>query len=383
MTRLVFFSLFGLLPVSHGADLERGRTLYSQICFNCHGPKLEGGQGPALADSYWQHGSSPEAILAIINKGVPGSAMIGYEAVFSEADRLALRDFILSEQEGQLEVLRSTYPRDYFKGKRFTPDLFDSVESLAQTPLPENLYYLERNVDAVLRGNSKLYIKKAGEYRFTVAPVGRTSIFLDGEEVHYSDEATDKATHINKAFNLEPGAYDLEVFHEEKTTHKYRFKAELKGPGATQIALTGSSLEGSVPRVIKAGPFAKVVRKSIEGLPPRALLCLLPNHVIVAYDPVDAGVIGAWHSAEINQTPSLPDRSNKPSEINGTPLAGVDSGVQQALAGSRRFQRYEVGGEAVRLVFRVDGEEQVVTIAPQGTDSFSLSVAADDSQPAG
>ncbi len=50
-----------------GADLERGKTIYSQLCLNCHGPTLAGGQGPALNDSYWQHGSSPEAILKVIN----------------------------------------------------------------------------------------------------------------------------------------------------------------------------------------------------------------------------------------------------------------------------------------------------------------------------
>ncbi|MDB4441202.1 cytochrome c, partial [Akkermansiaceae bacterium] len=90
-----------------GADLERGKTLYSQLCFNCHGPTLDGGQGPSLRDQYWRHGSSPAAILEVINKGVPGSAMIAYEEVFPEADRLALRDFILSEQEGMRETVRS------------------------------------------------------------------------------------------------------------------------------------------------------------------------------------------------------------------------------------------------------------------------------------
>ena len=127
----LFYSLIALVCLSasvSAAHLERGRTIYSQICFNCHGPKLEGGQGPALKDQYWQHGSSPEAILNVINKGVPGSPMIAFETVFPESDRLALRDFILSEQEGLREVVRSVYPRQFFKNKRFTPALFEGVE---------------------------------------------------------------------------------------------------------------------------------------------------------------------------------------------------------------------------------------------------------------
>ncbi len=354
-------------------DIERGKTLYSQLCFNCHGPHLEGGIGPALNDQYWHHGSSPEAILKLINKGVPGSEMIAFEAVFPEADRLAMRDFILSEQEGLREVVRSVYLNDYFKGKRFTPELFDSIESLSQTPLPENHYYFERNGEGILRGTSKLYIKEAGDYRFSIRTVGRTSIFLNGEEVHYSDEKTDKVTHINKTFPLESGIYDLEILHEEKTTHSYRFYGTLDQVGGKKMALTGRSLEGNIPKIIKARPAeALVVRKWIAGLPPRALLCLLPNQVIVAYNPVDGYVIGAWHSAEINQTPSLPDRSAKPSEIKGTSIA--NAGPAAALPGANRFLRYEVHGDTVHLVSLLDGEEKTVAISPEGAQSFNLTV---------
>ena len=70
----LLLSLFSAFTISSlfGEDLERGKTLYSQICFNCHGPTLDGGQGPSLRDQYWRHGSSPAAILEVINKGIPG-----------------------------------------------------------------------------------------------------------------------------------------------------------------------------------------------------------------------------------------------------------------------------------------------------------------------
>jgi hypothetical protein len=257
----------------------------------------------------------------VINKGVPGSPMIPYEAAFPEADRIALRDFILSEQEGLREMVRSVYARRLFKGRRFTPELFASVESESQTSLPENHIYMDRNADGVMRVTTKLHVRTAGDYTFSIRPLGRTSVFLNGEEVHYSDEATDKKTHINKAVRLEPGVHEVQIFHEEKTTHSYRFSGAIKGPGSKQFALNGRSIEGNIPVIIKAAPVAKVVRKWIDGLPPRALLCLLPNAVIVAYDPESGAVLRAWHSAEINQTPSLPDRSAKPSEIRGQPIA--------------------------------------------------------------
>lgn len=371
ITHFTLLLVLGGVSIASAADIERGQVLYSQLCFNCHGPKLEGGQGPSLIDSYWQHGSSPEAILKVINKGVPGSPMIAYETIFPEKDRIALQGFILSEQEGLRETMRSVYPREYFKGKRFTPALFDSVESLSQTPLPENLYYFDRNGDGVMRGTSKLYIKDAGDYKFSIGPEGRTSIFLDGEEVHYSDEKANKNTYINKSFNLKPGVYDLEILHEEKTAHSYRFRGMLNGPNGNKFELNGRSLQGNVPKIIAAGPEAKVVRKWIVDLPPRALLCLLPNRVIVAYNPVEGRVIQAWHSAEINQTPSLPDRSAKPSEIKGVPIEAHGSPLQDST--SVQFLHYEVEGEKVVIVSRIDGTKTRVTIEPDGAQSFQIS----------
>ena len=361
-----------LLAACTFGDLERGKLLYSQICFTCHGPVLDGGQGPALNDAYWQHGSSPEAILEVINNGVSETPMIAYGQVFSEADRLALRDFILSEQEGMREVLRSVYPRDYFKGKRLTPALFDSVESLSQTPLPENVYYMGRSVDGLMRGQSKLYIKEAGTYTFKVRLLGRTSIYLDGEEVHYSDEKTDKDSHINKQVELQPGVYNLEILHEEKTTHTYRFHAVLSNGKGKNIALTGRSLEGSVPKVITAQPEAQVIRKWIDGLPPRTLLCLLPNQIMIAYNPLDGALVKAWRGASVNQTPSLTARSQKPSELMGTPI--TDALPQGLDNEDLRFLYYEVHGDAVHLVSDLDGTLKTVIMAPQGTESFSITI---------
>ncbi|MFT7512017.1 MAG: hypothetical protein ACI9QL_001224 [Candidatus Omnitrophota bacterium] len=362
--------LITLLVSGAHADIGRGKLLYSQLCFTCHGPVLDGGIGPSLKDAYWRHGSSPEAMLEVINKGIPDTPMIAYEAVYPESDRLALRDFILSEQEGMREVVRSVYPRSYFNDMRLTPTLFDSVESLSQTPLPENVYYMDRSVDGVMRGQSKLYIKEPGTYFFNVRLLGRTSIYLDGEEVHYSDEKTDERTHVNKKFDLAPGAYALEILHEEKTTHSYRFHAVLSEGKGENIPLVGRSLEGNVPKVITALPEAQVIRKWIDGLPPRTLLCLLPNQVLVAYNPVDGQVLKAWHGAAVNQTPSLPDRSAKPSALLGTPI--TDPMPEGLSTEHLRFLYYEVHADAVHLVSDIDGTLKTVIIAPQSTQSFAV-----------
>ena len=165
----------------------------------------------------------------------------------------------------------------------------------------------------------------------------------------------------------------MEIFHEEKKSHSYRFRAVLQQVGGKSFALTGRSLEGNIPKFIKARPGeALVVRKWIKELPPRTLMCLLPNQVIVALNPVDGQIIKAWHSAEINQTPSLPDRSAKPSEVTGTP---IDQFKPSPLASdSPRFLRYQIKGESALISFKTQDGEKTVAISPEGTQSFSISI---------
>jgi cytochrome c553 len=360
-----------VVPSLHGEDHARARELYSQICINCHGPKLDGGKGPALVDAYWRHGSEPEAILRAINKGFPGTEMVAFEEALPESDRLALRDYLVAQQEGLREVVRQVYPREPFQGKRLTPALFDAVEASSQKRLPENVYYFERNQDGVLRGVSKLIVRQPGKYHFNIRPRGRTAILVDGREVHYSDEK-DKRAAVNETFALTPGVHRLEILHEERSAPSLRFGGTLQHESGKRWELAGRSLQGSPPKIIVAEPEAKVVRKWIDGLPPRTLLCLLSNQVMVAYNPQTAEVLKAWRSASIDQTPSLPDRSTKPSEIRGEPIP--DAAANALRAEQLRFLRYEVELETVHLVSLADGKEKTVTITPEGTQSFKLSV---------
>ena len=298
--------------------------------------------------------------------------MIAYEYVYSEEDRQAVTDFILDKQEGNRHTLRSLYPRDYFKGKRLNPQLFDSVESDSQEILPENFLYTKRMFDGLLRGNSKLFIKQPGKYRFNLNPIGRTSIWVNGEEMHYSNVEKSKDTFFSKQFHLDAGIHDLEILHEEPTSFSMRFNARLQKVGGQNWMLTGKSLEGNVPKIIRPGPQAKVIRKWIEGLPPRTLLLLLPNQVMVAYDSASGQILKAWKSALVNQTPSLDSRSQKESMVKGQEIADAGSTV---LKGKEfNLLHYETQGESVLVSSLVDGVSQDFTISPKGTDSFTVTL---------
>ena len=370
--RFLFLFLALGLSFVHASNLQRGQEIYSQICVTCHGPNLDGGIGPSLVDAYWKHGDTSEAIMRSISKGIVGTEMIAYEYVYSEEDRQAVTDFILDKQEGNRQTLRSFYARDYFKGKRFSPELFDSVESSSQEILPENFLYTKRAFDGVLRGQSKLFIKQPGKYRFEVNLHGRTSILLNGEEMHYTDVDKSKDTFFSKQFHLDAGVHDLEVLHEEPTGHSMRFNARLRKVGGGYWMLTGKSLEGNTPKIVRPDMEAKVVRKWIDGLPPRTLLVLLPNQVMVAYDSASGQVLKAWKSALINQTPSLDSRSQNKSVAKGQEIAGA----QQTILRGKEFslKSYEPAGDSLFISTLVDGVNKRVKVSPEGTDSFSISV---------
>lgn len=366
------FALFLYPFICSIGYVGRGEEVYKQICFNCHGPNLGGGIGPSLIDSYWKHGDSPEAMLQSIAKGITGTEMIAYELAYPKDDLIAVRDFILSKQEGMRSVLRSVYPREFFEGRRLEPKLFNSVESLTQTRLPENVYYMERSVDGLLRGKAKLHIKDPGNYHFITRPIGRTSIYINGQEMHYSDQKTDKKTHLNKKFKLTSGIHDLEILHEEKTAHSYRFSGYLQHIGGKRFPLNGKSLEGSAPKFIKATPQAIVIRKWIKDLPPRSLLCLLPNRVLIAYDPTNSQIVKVWSGAEINQTPSLPGRSQNPSELKGQLIPDQEKLVWKDV--DLEFLHYQILGEQVQITSLVNGKQKTLSFIPKGTNSFSLTI---------
>ena len=367
-----FLVSLSLTVLSYANNLQRGQEVYSQICVTCHGPNLDGGIGPSLVDAYWKHGDTSEAIMRSISKGIVGTEMIAYEYVYSEEDRQAVTDFILDKQEGNRQTLRSFYARDYFKGKRLSPELFDSVESISQEILPENFLYTKRAFDGVLRGQSKLFIKKPGKYRFEVNLHGRTSIWLNGEEMHFTDVEKSKDTYFSKQFDLDAGIHDLQVLHEEPTGHSMRFNARLRKVGGEFWMLTGKSLEGNTPKIVRPGTEAKVVRKWISGLPPRTLLVLLPNQVMVAYDSASGQVLKAWKSALVNQTPSLDSRSQNQSIAKGQEIPNAPQTVLQGQEFS--LKSYEAAGDSLFISTWVDGVQKRIKVSPNGSDSFSVSV---------
>ena len=151
-----------------------------------------------------------------------------------------------------------------------------------------------------------------------------------------------------------------------------RFNARLRKVGGEFWMLTGKSLEGNIPKIIRPGQQAKVIRKWIDGLPPRTLLLLLPNQVMVAYDSASGQILKAWKSALVNQTPSLDNRSQNQSVAKGQEIAGAGGTV---LKGKEfNLLHYETKGDSVLISSLVDGMNKNFTVSPEGTDSFTVTL---------
>lgn len=68
--------------------------IYTELCANCHGPKLEGGKGGALLGKPWKHGGDDAALTRSIREGYPKEGMPAFASTVSEAETQALVAFL-------------------------------------------------------------------------------------------------------------------------------------------------------------------------------------------------------------------------------------------------------------------------------------------------
>ena len=88
----IFPFLYSSNFVSAEKLLVRGQEIYSQICVTCHGPNLDGGNGPSLVDTFRKNGDISEAIMRSITKGISGRKMIAFGHAYSDNDRQTEKD---------------------------------------------------------------------------------------------------------------------------------------------------------------------------------------------------------------------------------------------------------------------------------------------------
>jgi mono/diheme cytochrome c family protein len=88
--------------ISGGRDIFHG----AGTCLVCHGPNLEGGpMAPALKAHTWKDakGGGYDAILAVVMKGVPGTAMVSHPGGISDDDARKVAAYVWAVSRGKAE----------------------------------------------------------------------------------------------------------------------------------------------------------------------------------------------------------------------------------------------------------------------------------------
>jgi len=88
--------------------VERGLSLYTDLCVDCHGEGLRGASAPSLADDNFEYGASDENILENITKGIED---VGMPAFGDALDAGQKQDLLAYIRNGS-ELTRAAAPVD-------------------------------------------------------------------------------------------------------------------------------------------------------------------------------------------------------------------------------------------------------------------------------
>ena len=368
---LLAFGIIGLThtPLFAGVG-HPGEAVYKRICHLCHGIDMDGGIGPSLIDSFWKHGDTPENILNTISEGIPHSEMVAYKHLLKEDEIKAVRDYLISKQQGLRSLVLSTYPRNHFKDKELSLKLLKSIESSEQKNIKENLIYFKNRYNGTSHLEANLHIIADGEYQLKIRNIGRTAAYINGEKVLYQDDQQGISLHLCKVVKLKKGIHKIEIIHDEEPQHALKFHAVLINKAGGYMPFMGRSLEGSEPKIVRASGQAKVMRKYIHGISPRTLLCFLPNKIIVAYNPYKGKVEAVWKKAYLDQTPSLNARSANASVIKGDKAeVGL---LEISTSIPIKLRSYRCVADRVEITTTIGDKLHTITIAPVGLNSYSI-----------
>lgn len=99
------------LHADEETDLAKMKVneVFAHLCANCHGQKLEGGQGGSLIDGIWKHGSTDADLFRSIAKGNLSLGMTPWEGVLTKEQIRALVIFI-REKEKEFSVQGIEFP---------------------------------------------------------------------------------------------------------------------------------------------------------------------------------------------------------------------------------------------------------------------------------
>jgi cytochrome c oxidase cbb3-type subunit 3 len=118
--------------LTDAAEIEKGKSVFNDMCAACHGKAGQGGVGPNLTDDYWIHGGSLQDVFKSIKYGWPDKGMKSWEADLSPVQIHQISSFIKSikgsnpadakEPQGELFVEQASVVSDSVKADSVQTD---------------------------------------------------------------------------------------------------------------------------------------------------------------------------------------------------------------------------------------------------------------------
>lgn len=106
------------------SGIAKGKEIFQQVCWACHGKMGEGGAGPNLTDEYWLHKGSLTDVFKSIKHGYPDKGMQAWEKQYSPKD--------ISNITSYISTLKGTNPPGAKapQGDLFVPAVADSATTV-------------------------------------------------------------------------------------------------------------------------------------------------------------------------------------------------------------------------------------------------------------
>lgn len=150
--------------------------IYIEICANCHGAQLEGGQAPSMLDDQWSSGKGDDVSLArIISEGSLEKGMPAFHSLMNEADIRAMVIFI---REKRASYQRSRQSKTIPTGAIATEEHRFRIETVATgLNTPWSIAFLPDSRILVTEKNGRLRVIANG--RMLPKPISDTPAVRD------------------------------------------------------------------------------------------------------------------------------------------------------------------------------------------------------------
>jgi hypothetical protein len=384
-----FISILSLSLLSLSAQdsksIQRGKALYDNICFSCHGKDLEGGVGFNLKDHEWIHGNSPQQISETIKKGFPEKGMIAFGALYNDAQINDITNFILSRQQGLRDLSYKIYHDVTIESGIDWETQAPSKTAVSKLPYPN--FQLPEVDQFAMSYKGKLLIPEHAGGSFKLVGMFRQTegfeLFIDGEKIPLH---LDKRKRFKESIKLSAGAHDFEL-RFIKVFRFASFNMDLIGKVRLPLAIDSYRRSINKQHIVEAGDSFKIIRKRIKNYASESIAVNHADRSTYIIDPNSAAITAFWEGKSLDIAPNINERGQHDSIPMGKTQITLGEALKPKLdnKASQFIYRgysshpqpkfmFDQGGNKLEIESQLKGPSLLLTYRYTGTDNLNLQI---------